>query len=215
MTDSISGDGRDYEVRNPEKLASLKNLLLRKADDEREVILESARKEAASWLEEQKSALDRMVEQIHAEAVKRAEEISKRQISGAEMNRTKDRLRLQNSLLDEAISMLQKELAAIREKPSYSSVLTGLALEASEKLPSGTAVKIQLAQEDESLGEDLAARLAGMRPELVVSFDHDPAPILGGVWLSAQDGSWRAPADWREIISEVKDPLAERILNIL
>ena len=215
MTGSIAGDGRNYEVRNPEKLASLKNLLLKKADDEREALLESARSEAASWLAEQNAALDRMVEQIHAEAVKRAEEISKRQISGAEMSRTKERLRLQNSLLDEAVGMLQKELTALRIHPSYPAVLAGLASEAAENLPAGTEVRIQLASEDEALGEPLAARLREKRPDLSVSFDPDAAPILGGVWLSAPDGSWRSPADWREIITEVKDSLAERILSIL
>jgi len=215
MTGSIAGDGRNYEVRNPEKLASLKNLLLKKADDEREALLESARSEAASWLAEQNAALDRMVEQIHAEAVKRAEEISKRQISGAEMSRTKERLRLQNSLLDEAVGMLQKELTALRIHPSYPAVLAGLASEAAEKLPAGTEVRIQLASEDENLRETLAARLREKRPDLSVSFNPDAAPILGGVWLSAPDGSWRSPADWREIITEVKDSLAERILSIL
>ncbi|HPF84308.1 MAG TPA: V-type ATP synthase subunit E family protein, partial [Aminivibrio sp.] len=159
MTDSIAGDGRNYEVRNPEKLASLKGLLLKKADDEREALLESARRESSAWLEEQNAALDRMVEQIHTEAVKRAEEISKRQISGAEMARTKERLRLQNSLLDEAVTMLQKELTALRIHPSYPGVLAGLAFEAAEKLPAGTEVRIQLASEDEALGETLAARL--------------------------------------------------------
>jgi|LSQX01.2.fsa_nt_gb V/A-type H+-transporting ATPase subunit E len=215
MTASIDGDGRKFEVRNPEKLASLKNLLLKKADDEREALLESARSEAASWLAEQNAALDRMVEQVHTEAVKRAEEISKRQISGAEMNRTKERLRLQNTLLDEAVGMLQKELTALRNHPSYPAILAGLAFEAAEKLPAGTEVRIQLASEDEALGEALAARLREKRPDLSVVFDSDAAPILGGVWLSAPDGSWRSPADWREIIAEVKDSLAERILSIL
>ncbi|MBL3540046.1 V-type ATP synthase subunit E [Aminivibrio sp.] len=215
MTGSIAGDGRNYEVRNPEKLVSLKNLILKKADDEREALLESARQEAASWLAEQSAALDHMVEQIHTEAMKRAEEISKRQISGAETALTKERLRLQNSLLEEAVGMLQKELTALRIHPSYPAVLAGLALEAAEKLPAGTEVKIQLASEDEALGEPLAARLREKRPDLSFSFDPNPAPILGGVWLSAPDGSWRSPADWREVIAEVKDSLAERILSIL
>ena len=156
-----------------------------------------------------------MVEQIHAEAVKRAEEISRRQISGAEMARTKDRLRLQNSLIDEALTMLQKELAAFRERPDYPAILTGLAAEAAEKVAAGTPVRLQLASEDESLGQTIARNLAQKRPDLSVTFVDEPAPILGGVWLSAQDGSWRAPSDWREIILEVKDSLSERILSIL
>lgn len=215
MTDSITGEGKSYEVRNPEKLASLRNLLLKKADDERETVLESARQEAAAWLEEQNKGLDRMVEQIHGEAVKRAEEISKRQISGAETARTKERLRLQNILLDEAVEMLQKELIALRNSPEYLQILAGLALEAAARVPAGTMVKIQLAQEDGAHGETLAARLADFRPDLAFSFDAEGAPIMGGVWLLAADGSWRAPADWREVISGMKDSLAERVLSIL
>lgn len=215
MTNSTTGERHGYEVRNPEKLASLRNLLLNKADDEREAVLESARQEAAAWLEEQNIALDRMVEQIHSEAVRRAEEISRRQISGAETARTKERLRLQNILLDEAVDMLQRELIQVRNTAAYLPILAGLALEGASRLPAGSEVKIQLAQEDRSLGEPLAARLKDFRPDLTFTFDTEAAPILGGVWLSAPDGSWRVPADWREVISGMKDSLAERVLSIL
>ena len=215
MTDSLPDEGRKYEVQNPEKLTSLKNLLFKKADDEREALLDSARREAADWLSEQNESLDRMVDQIHGDAVKRSEEISKRQISGAEMTRTKDRLRLQNSLLDEAITLLQKELTDLRSSGEYPDILAGLALEAAEKLPRGSAVNLQLSHEDLALGEAVAERIREKRPDLTVTFLADAVPILGGVWLSAPDGSWRAPADWREVISGVKDTLAERILPVL
>ena len=215
MTDSLPDEGRKYEVQNPEKLASLRNLLFKKADDEREALLDSARREAAEWLSEQNESLDRMVEQIHGDAVKRSEEISKRQISGAEMTRTKDRLRLQNSLLDEAITLLQKELTDLRNSGEYPEILAGLALEAAEKLPRGSAVNLQLSHEDLALGEPVADRVREKLPDLTVAFLVDAVPVLGGVWLSAPDGSWRAPADWREVISGLKDTLAERILAVL
>ena len=154
-----------------------------------------------------------MVEQIHGGAVKRAEEISKRQISGAETARTKERLRLQNILLDEAVEMLQKELIALRNSPEYLQILAGLALEAAARVPAGTMVKIQLAQEDGAHGETLAARLADFRPDLAFSFDTEAAPILGGVWLSARDG----PGARRLAGGNLRDerPLAERVLSIL
>lgn len=58
MTDPLPDESRKYEVQNPEKLASLKNLLFKKADDEREALLDSARREAAEWLSEQNESLD-------------------------------------------------------------------------------------------------------------------------------------------------------------
>jgi len=131
------------------------------------------------------------------------------------MARTTGRVRPQISLPEQWVGMLQKAPPPRRIHPTNPAVLAGLALEAAENLPAGTEVRIQLASEDEALGEPLAARLREKRPDLSVSFDPDAAPILGGVWLSAPDGSWRSPADWREVIAEVKDALAERILSIL
>lgn len=204
-----------YELRNPEKLASLKNLLLKKADDEREAVLDSARREAGAWLDEHTAELERMVEQIHSDAVKRSEEIAKRQIAGAEATRTKDRLRLQNSLLDEACAMLQRELTALRERPDYPDILTGLAVSAAAKLPKGTAVRCSLSGEDAHLAGALTERFAGRRPDLKIEFAPDPAPITGGVLLEAPNGSWRAAADWHEVAAEMKETLAERLLAAL
>ncbi len=204
-----------YELRNPEKLASLKNLLLKKADDEREAILDSARREVASWLEEHTAELERMVEQIHSEAVKRAEEIAKRQIAGAEATRAKERLRLQNRLLDEACGMLQRELTALRDRPDYPDILTGLAVSAAAELPEGSSVRLSLAGEDAHLGSTLKERVAARRPEMTFEFSPDPAPITGGVMLEAPDGSWRAAADWHEVAAELKETLAERLLAAL
>ncbi|NLB84086.1 MAG: ATPase [Synergistaceae bacterium] len=215
MTDTLPDETRKYKVQNPEKLTSLKNLLFKKADDEREVLLDSARREAAEWVSERNESLDRMVDLIHGDAVKRSEEISKRQISGAEMTRTKDRLRLQNTLIDEAVTLFQQELIDLRGKREYPDILAGLALEAAEKLPQGSAVNLQLSSEDLALGSAVARRIREKRPDLTVTCQLDAAPILGGVLLSAPDGSWRAPADWQEIISGVKDTLAGRILPVL
>jgi V/A-type H+-transporting ATPase subunit E len=197
------------------KLASLKGIILKKADEEREMILDSARREAGSWLETQNAELERMVEQIHADAVKRAEEIAKRQIAGAEATRAKERLRLQNSLLGEAEAMLQKELTALRERPDYLGILAGAALSAAENLPEGAEVRVALAGEDGPLGAALIERLSSKRPGLSFEFDPEPAPVTGGVHLSAPDGSWRAAADWHEIVGSLKDELAGRLLAAL
>ncbi len=215
MTGTLPDESRKHKVQNPEKLTSLKNLLFKKADDEREVLLDSARREADEWVSEQNESLERMVDQIHGDAVKRSEEISKRQISEAEITRTKDRLRLQNTLLDEAVTLLLQELIDLRGRREYPDILAGLALEAAEKFPQGSAVNLQLSSGDFALGSLVVGRIREKRPDLTVTFLIDAAPIPGGVWLSAPDGSWRAPADWQEIISGLKDTLAERILPVL
>ena len=215
MTDNTASSRASYELRNPEKLASLKNLLLKKADDERESILESARREAASKLEEQNAELERMVEQIHSEAVKRAEEIAKRQIAGAEATRAKERLRLQNSLLDEACAMLQKELTALRDRPDYPEILAGLTVSAASGIPGGSVVRLSLSGEDAHLGRALIERVSARLPGVSFELSPDPAPITGGVLLEAADGSWRAAADWHEVAAELKETLAERLLAAL
>jgi len=238
MSNSISGDGRGRELQNPakraaeeqnllemqrtpvrddsnRKLLALKNLLLKKGDEEREVILDSARREATAWLKEQNEGLYRMVEQIHADAVKNAEEIAKRQIARAESLRAKDRLRLQNTLLDEAMAMLQRALTSLREREDYPLVLAGLVLEAAKDLPAGTAALISLAVDDAPLGDALAERVGKKRPDMTFTFDPSPVPISGGAWLSAPDGSWRAAAGLREGAAEPKDSLAERLLAAL
>lgn len=215
MTTPISGKDPEYEIRNPDKLNALKGLLLKRADEERETILASARAEASKWTADQGATVDGLVEQIHGEAVKRSEEISRRQITGATTAQTKDRLRLQSSLLDEAVSMLQRELTALRDRSDYLSILAGVTLESLENMPDGTTVQVQLAQEDSALGDELVARLGQKRPGMTFLFLRDPAPILGGTWLSAPDGSWRTPADWKQVISDLKDTVAERILAVL
>jgi V/A-type H+-transporting ATPase subunit E len=238
MSNSISGDGTGRELQNPakravdehnllevqrapvrddsnRKLFALKNLLLKKGDEEREAILDSARREAAAWLQEQNEGLDRMLEQIHADAVKNAEEIAKRQVARAESMRAKDRLRLQNTLLDEAMGMMQSALTSLREREDYPLILAGLVLEAAKELPAGTSALISLAVEDAPLGEALAERAGKKRPDLMFTFDPSPVPITGGVWISAPDGSWRASASLRDVAAELKDSLAERLFATL
>lgn len=215
MTDISASSRKDYELRNPEKLASLKSLLLKQGDAECDAILEAARRESSSMAEERNAEVERMVEQIHTEAVRRAEEIAKRQIAGAEASRAKDRLRLQNSLLDEAVMMLQNELAALRTRPDYVDILAGLAAHAAADIPEGGAVTISLAGEDVHLGGEVTRRASAIMRGLKFEFSPAPASITGGVHLEAPDGSWRSSADWHDVAMELRESLAERLLAVL
>ena len=146
---------------------------------------------------------------------RRLEIMNKHGISPVVMPQDTDETLPEGIGMTEAVEMLQEELIQVRNTSGYLNVLAGLALEGAARLPAGSEVKIQLAREDGGLGEPLAVRLKDFRPDLTFSFDTEAAPILGGVWLSAPDGSWRVPADWREVINGMKDSLAGRVLSIL
>ncbi|MDI9371311.1 MAG: ATPase [Synergistaceae bacterium] len=215
MTEISTSAGKSYELGNPEKLSSLKSLLLKHGDEEGDAILETARREAASMFEERSAEVERLVEQIHSEAVRRAEEIAKRQIAGAEAARGKERLRLQNSLLDEAIMMLQHELTALRYHENYIDILAGLAVSAASGLQPGSVIKLSVAAEDAHLGREVVRRAAALLPGPKFEYNPAPAAITGGVLLEAPDGSWRSRADWHNVSMEMKEALAERLLAAL
>ena len=48
-----------------------------------------------------------------------------------------------------------------------------------------------------------------------VTFDAEPAPMAGGVWLSSSDGRRQATADWQQKAQELSGSLAERLLALL
>lgn len=215
MTEISTSAGKSYELRNPEKLSALKNLLLKHGDDEGDAILETGRREAASMLEERSAEVERMVDQIHSEAVRKAEEMARRQVAGADAARGKERLRLQNSLLDKAIMMLQNELTALRYRPDYADILAGLAASAAATVQEGAVVRLSVAAEDAHLGREVTRRAAALLPGPKFEYNPAPAAITGGVLLEAPDGSWRSRADWHNVALELKESLAERLLATL
>lgn len=198
-----------------QKLSDLKDLVLSKAEAERGYALSNARKESEKWLQEENSRLDQLVEGILMESRKRAEDIRRRELVTAERERERDRLRLQNNLIAEAIEILEAELVKLRKRENYFAIMTGVLMESVESVPEGKELFFRLAEKDSVLGQEMVTMILKKKPELKISFDDESAPILGGLWLRSGDGRWQVNADWHVKAREMVDEIAERLLKVL
>ncbi len=194
------------------KLAELQSMVLHKGTEERTRILEEARAEADKWIAEQTKQLNAMVASIKSDAIKRSNEMTTRHLIEAETSRDKDRLRLQNELVHKALALFQDALVEFSKRSDYDAILTGVAAEVCGRLPKGQKVKIRLRAEDLPYGETVADALGACFPEIDVSFDATPAPILGGVLLYSEEEMWRVVADWKSKVEEMADVVAKVVL---
>lgn len=198
-----------------EKITALRDMILNKADDERRSLTLSAREEAENWLSEEHDKLDREVSALLQNAKSRSDDIRRRQIMAAERDKATDTLRLQNRMLSEALQRLQDKLVALREHDKYIEILTGMCVDSLRSLKGADTVSLRLAAVDLPLADEVIKRLSELEPDIEVEFDQEPAPILGGCWLSAEDGQRQVKSDWQSITHEMADTLAERLLPLL
>jgi len=215
MRDKVKKSEQDggLAVRDDKKkLSELQHMILNRGDAERERILSEAKEEAARWTEGQTEQLDATIGAIKADAAKRSREMTSRRMIEAETMRDKKRLRLQNELVNKALFLLQNSLVDLSRRHDYDAILTGMAAAACERLPEGQKVKIRLRAEDAPYGEVVASALSRRFPELDISFDPDPAPIIGGVFLYSEEERWRVVADWKSKVEEMADSVAKAVL---
>jgi V/A-type H+-transporting ATPase subunit E len=176
------------EVSN-EKISALQKIILEHANQQREALASDARKEADAWLTTEMAKLERETNAVLADAKSRAEDIHRRQILSAEREKSTEALRQQNRLLGEALKKFQDGLTRLRDRADYDDILTGLALEAARVLSGEQGVfKLRLASLDAHRGEKAAEAVSVKDPRFEMVFDHDPAPIIGGCWVTSEDG---------------------------
>ena len=199
-------------VDEKKKLNELRAMILHKGDAERERIRQEAFAEAQKWTDEHMKQLEAMISDIKTDAAQRSQEMATRQLIDAEAARDKDRLRLQNTLVQKALLMLQNALTAFDQRPDYDTILTGVAAEVCERLPSGQKVKMCLRAEDASHGDFVASALRTRFPNLNIVFDRTPAVIVGGVLLYSEEEKWRVVADWKSKVEEMADLVAKTVL---
>jgi V/A-type H+-transporting ATPase subunit E len=202
------------EMRN-DKLNGLRELLLLQAEQEKMGILEKAKREAESLAAQEADRIAREEELILRDAADRAEAMRRRQVMAAEREKAAEGLRLQSRLLSETVSMLEDRLGRLRERGDYVRILAGLVAEADSVLPGSGSLNARLAGADAAIGNDVARTAMELLPGRNVAFDPDPAPILGGAWISTADGRRFVAADWRNRAREAAGELAERLLPML
>jgi vacuolar-type H+-ATPase subunit E/Vma4 len=197
-----------------EKLKNLCNLVLHRADVEHDKIIDDARNGINLWVNEQQATLDAECDAIAKDASKRANEIEIRQITNAKSECSHERMKLQNKYVDEAYSIFQDKLEALRGRGDYKEILAGLAFEAIERFPKGQDISLRLSGADAGLGEEIAAMINRAMP-VNITFDPVPGEFSGGVMILSSDGHWSIVSDWRAKTEELADTIAARVLAAL
>lgn len=202
------------EVSN-EKIDILRDMILECANSEKKSTLTQGRREADEWLAGEAEKLQHDTGLILQDARKRSEDIKRRQILSAEREKATETLRLQNRLLSDAMGRLQDKLVHLRSHADYKEILTGMCIDAIESLGTKESLSIRFSATDLSLAESVQQKLHEIYPDVSISFSADPAPILGGCWVSTADGKRQVNMDWQNITQEMADSLAERLLPLL
>ncbi len=198
-----------------EKIGTLRDIILDRADGEKKSIVATAQREADDWLVKETEKLQRETNLILQDSRKRAEDIRRRQILAAEREKSTETLRLQNRILSDALGRLQDKLVHLRDKENYLEILTGMCVEASTSLKGVDSLKFRLSAVDTTLADKLSENMRSAAPGINFVFDPEPAPILGGCWVSTTDNRRQVNLDWQSLTQEMADTLAERLLPLL
>ena len=197
-----------------EKISVLQNIILERANGQKAAIIADARREAEVWIQKQTEKLEREASIIVNDAKSRSEDIHRRQLLSAEREKSTETLRLQNRLLNQLLKKFQDELVKLRERNDYADILAGLVLEGVRSLAGGEPFRLRLAVADLPLGGEIIAKVKRQK-DVDIVLDQTPVPIMGGCWISSEDGKRNYNADWRSQTQESSDVLAERLLALL
>ena len=198
-----------------EKIGTLRDIILDKADVKKNDLVAGAREEAEEWLLRETDKLQRETNLILQDARKRAEDIRRRQILSAEREKATETLRLQNRILSEALGRLQDKLMHMKDREDYVDILAGMCVDAIKSLRENQGLKLRLSAVDVGLADSVILRVRELIPDAEMIFDPEPAPILGGCWISTNDNRRQVNSDWQSLTQEMADTLAERLLPLL
>ena len=207
-------DKKDSDSIEATKLQELCNIVLHRADSERNRIINDAQNEINHWINEQEAILIAECDSISKDSVKQADETTNSLIANAKSESSSERLKLQNKYIDAASAIFQSKLEALRNRRDYKEILAGLAIEAIEELPKGQDISFRLSAADSGLGEEIAAIIRKVLP-VNITFDPTPGGFSGGVIISSADGRWNVVSDWRAKTVESEDAIATRVLAAL
>lgn len=197
-----------------DKITALKNIILARADGQRVAILNDARNEAQEWVQKETEKLERETQFVIQDAKSRSEEIHRRQILAAERTQSVETLRLQNRLLTTLLEQFQDGLVKLRDRSDYSNLIAGVLVKGVTQL-NEPSVLFRLATLDAPLATDILKRAQAKCPGVKITFDDNPAPILGGCWVFSENRKKQVNLDWQSYTLDASDKLAERLATVL
>ncbi len=203
------------EEVSSEKIGTLRDIILNSADVEKESLAAVAHREADDWLTKETEKLTRETNLILQDARKRAEDIRRRQLLSAEREKSTETLRLQNRIISEALGRLQDKLVRLRDRDNYADILTGMCLEAVTSMKGADSLNLRLSAIDLNLADKIIANIHEIAPGVELTLDTEPAPILGGCWVTTKDNRRQVCSDWQSLTQEMADTLAEKLLPLL
>ena len=190
-----------------EKIGTLRDIILDRADARKRELVAGARHESEEWLLRETDKLQHETNIILQDARKRAEDIRRRQILSAEREKSTETLRLQNRILSEALGRLQDKLVYLRDREDYADILAGICVDAVNSLREREGLKFRLSAVDLPLSDKVISKVHEIMPEVGLVFDPEPAPILGGCWVSTKDNRRQVNSDWQSLTQEMADTL--------
>lgn len=203
------------DIAGNEKITALQGIILEHANEERAAIVSDARYQAQQWLNGEMTKLERETAAVMADAKSRAEDMHRRQILSAEREKSTETLRLQNRLLQDAMKKFLDALVHLRDREDYIDILSALAQNGAHNLEKAAPLTLRLAVIDAPLGDEVVRRVNKRYPNAGMTFDYNPAPILGGCWVVGANGRRQMNYDWHSRMQEMADVLAERLLAML
>ena len=193
------------------RLDEQKRKILENASLQKRAQLDNASAKADEWLKEETSKLNAELDLIVKQAEKQADEERSLRLRTAKLTESREMLKLQNKLLDEALGRLENRFRSLRQRSDYIRILCGMALEAAEQM-NENKFSVILPKEDSKLADELAALLKKAGTDTVFSVTYTDDATESGVTLLSEDGKRRICFDWKNAAASMTDTLAQHLL---
>ncbi len=193
------------------RLDEQKRKILENASLQKQAQLDNASAKAGEWLKEETSKLDAELDLIVKQAEKQADEEKSLRLRTAKLAESREMLKLQNKLMDEALGRLESKFRSLRQRSDYVRILCGMALEAAEQM-NENKFSVVLSKDDAKLADELSALLKKAGTDTVFSVTYSDDAPEGGITLSSEDGKRRICFDWKNAAESMTDTLAQRLL---
>ena len=192
------------------RLDEQKRKILENASLQKRAQIDNASAKADEWLKEETSKLDAELDLIVKQAEKQADEERSLRLRTAKLTESREMLKLQNKLLDEALGRLESKFRSLRQRSDYVRILCGMALEAAEQM-NENKFSVVLSKDDAKLADELAALLKKTGTDTVFSVTYANNAPKGGITLLSEDGKRRICFDWKNAAESMTDTLAQRL----